>query len=340
MEPLVSILIPAFNSERWISDTIKSALAQTWPRKEIIIVDDGSRDQTLQVARRFSSDIVRVVTQANQGAAAARNLAFELCQGDRIQWLDADDLLAPDKIEQQMRAISRCTSPCTLLSSAWSHFVYRTSKAQTYPSSLWCDLSPIEWLLRKLEWNLFMQPATWLVSRELTQAAGPWDARLSLDDDGEYFCRVVRASDGIQFIRDAHVFYRRSGFGSLSHVGFSNRKLESQFLALQLQIACVRSLEDSHRVRTACLKFLEPYLIFFYPERPDLMESAQQLAAYLGGELPLPHLPRKYAMVQKLFGWSAAKRVQTTYNGWKAALIGSWDKAMFHLERVTSSQHA
>src|SRR5438876_7489334 len=102
MEPLVSILIPAYNAERWIAETIQSALAQTWSKKEIIIVDDGSRDQTLAVAQQFTSRNVLVVTQENQGAAAARNRALEPCQGEYIQWLDADDLLAPDKIARQM----------------------------------------------------------------------------------------------------------------------------------------------------------------------------------------------------------------------------------------------
>src|SRR6478736_5222717 len=102
MTPLVSILIPAYNAERWISDTIQSALKQTWPRKEIIVVDDGSRDQTLRVARHFASKNVSVVTQENQSASAARNRALELCQGDYIQWLDADDLLSPDKVAKQV----------------------------------------------------------------------------------------------------------------------------------------------------------------------------------------------------------------------------------------------
>ncbi|PYK71260.1 MAG: hypothetical protein DME42_11085 [Verrucomicrobia bacterium] len=81
MTPLVSILIPAYNAERWIGDTIQSALAQTWPRAEVIIVDDGSRDRTFQTARQFASKTVSVVTQENQGASAARNRAFELSQG-------------------------------------------------------------------------------------------------------------------------------------------------------------------------------------------------------------------------------------------------------------------
>src|SRR5689334_11048168 len=105
MRALVSILIPAYNAERWLAETLESALSQSWDRKEIIVVDDGSKDATLLVARSFEKRGVRVVTQANQGAAIARNRAFELSQGEYIQWLDADDLLAPDKIERQMHVL-------------------------------------------------------------------------------------------------------------------------------------------------------------------------------------------------------------------------------------------
>jgi glycosyltransferase involved in cell wall biosynthesis len=63
MKPLVSILIPAFNAEQWIADTLQSAVAQTWDRTEIIVVDDGSSDGTLSAARKFESDCVRVVTK-------------------------------------------------------------------------------------------------------------------------------------------------------------------------------------------------------------------------------------------------------------------------------------
>src|SRR4051812_39485005 len=102
--PLVSILIPAYNAERWIGDSIASAVGQTWKRTEIIVVDDGSSDGTAALARRFEADGVRVITQKNQGAAAARNTAYGMCRGDYIQWLDADDLLDADKIERQLNA--------------------------------------------------------------------------------------------------------------------------------------------------------------------------------------------------------------------------------------------
>ncbi len=235
MRPIVSILIPAYNVERWLADAIRSALGQTWPHKEIIVVDDGSRDRTLSVARQFASRGVSVVTQTNQGAAADRNRALSLSQGDYIQWLDADDVLATDKIAKQMEAAQEHQSKRVLFSSAWGAFMYRVSRAQFCPTPLWCDLSPVEWLLRKMGQNLHMQTATWLVSRELTEAAGPWDTRLSLDDDGEYFSRVVLASDAIRFAPDAKVFYRQPGFDRLSSIDRSDKKLESQFLSMRLR---------------------------------------------------------------------------------------------------------
>jgi glycosyltransferase involved in cell wall biosynthesis len=334
MQPLVSILIPAFNAEPFVAATIRSALAQTWPRKEIIVVDDGSSDQTLAIAQQFVSPALAVVSQPHLGAAAARNKALSLCVGDYIQWLDADDLLAPDKIAKQLEAVGGSDDRRTLLSSAWGHFRYRPHKAKLVPTALWSDLSPADWLVRKLGQNLYMQNATWLVSRELTEAAGPWDIRLSVDDDGEYFCRVILASDGIRFLLDARAFYRRSP-GSLSYIGDSSRKMESQFLSMQMHIGYLRSIEDSDRARAACLNYLQRALLYVYPERQDLMHQAQQLAASLGGQLATPQLSWKYAWIQKLFGWTAAKRAQLCYNRYKSALTRFWDRSLARLENRT-----
>lgn len=333
MTPLVSILIPAYNAEPWIAETIQSALGQTWPNKEIIVVDDGSTDQTLSIAQKFASKTVSVVTQENQGASAARNNAFELCQGDYIQWLDADDLLSSDKITRQMEAAEKCQSKRTLISSGWGYFRYRPAKARFVPTPLWCDLTPLEWLLRKWEGNLHMQTATWLVSRELAEAAGSFDTRLLGDDDGEYFFRVVKSSDGIRFVSAAKVFYRASGSSRLSYIGLSDKKMAAQFLGMKMQVGYMRSMEESERVRAACLNYLQTWFIHFYPEQVALVRQLEQLAATVGGRLEAPRLSWKYIWIQKALGWNVAKRAGLYYNQCKSSVLLSLDEALFRLER-------
>lgn len=332
LAPLVSILIPAYNAEAWIVDTIRSAMAQTWPRTEIIVVDDGSTDQTLALAREFESHGVRVVEQENRGASAARNHAFSLSSGDYIQWLDADDLLVPDKIARQMEIVRRGVAKRELFSSPWGRFMYRPRRAHFQPSPLWCDLTPVEWLLRKMQHNVFMQTSTWLVSRELTEAAGPWDTRLLGDDDGEYFCRVLLASKGVRFVPDAKVYYRAFRFNSLSYVGRFPNRIEAHWLSMQLHIKYLRSLEDSERVRRACLAFLRDSMIYFYPESTHIVEQAQRIAAELGQELELPELHWKYSWIAALVGWKLAKPVQQTLRKLRWSLERHMDKAMFSIE--------
>ena len=339
MKALVSILIPAYNAEEWIADTISSALDQTWPRKEIIVVDDGSRDGTLSAARALESPSVRVVSQENQGAAVARNHAYSICQGDYIQWLDADDLLSPDKIAKQLEVAVDCQDPRKLLSSAWGFFSYRANRAKFLSTSLWTDLSPVEWLLRKLGENSHMQTATWLVSRELTEAAGVWDTRLAVDDDGEYFCRVILASNGIRFLPESKVFYRVTPASRLSYIGQSDKKKDAMLLSMRLHVQYLLSLEDSDRTREACLTYLHTWLISFYPERPDIVENLQELAQSLGGRLEIPRLRWRYAWIAPLCGWRVAKRAQFALPQLKASALRRWEGAMHRLEARGGARH-
>lgn len=326
MKPLVSILIPAYNAEEFIADTIQSAIAQTWPRKEIIVVDDGSTDRTAEIARKFTSKDVAFVSKGNEGAAATRNHAFALSQGDYIQWLDADDLLSPDKIEQQLGALREDDSKRTLLSSSWGLFRYRTEGTRFIPTSLWQDLTPVEWLLRKMGDDQHMQTATWLTSRELAEAAGSWDTRLLSDDDAEYFCRVLLSSKGSHFVPEARVYYRTTSSSRLSHVGTSNKKKDALLLSMKLHIQYLRSLEESDRVRNACLVYMQNLYVNFYPDRPDLMAELQALAAELGGRLEEPKLRWKYAWMKPIVGFRAAKQTQMALPQLKGSLLGKWEK--------------
>lgn len=103
--PTVSVIIPVYNGERHLAEAIQSVLAQTLPPDEVIVVDDGSTDDSAAVARAFGP-VVRVLCQANLGPAAARNLGLAHASGDLLAFLDADDLWLPDKLAYQCAVLS------------------------------------------------------------------------------------------------------------------------------------------------------------------------------------------------------------------------------------------
>jgi glycosyltransferase involved in cell wall biosynthesis len=105
-EPLVSVVIPAFDAERHLAETLDSALAQTWRRCEVIVVDDGSTDGTTRVARS-RGDRVRLLRQANAGGGAARNRGIREARGDFVALLDHDDLWHPETLERQVAVALR-----------------------------------------------------------------------------------------------------------------------------------------------------------------------------------------------------------------------------------------
>jgi glycosyltransferase involved in cell wall biosynthesis len=332
MSELVSILIPAYNAEKWIGDTIRSAINQTWPQKEIIIVNDGSRDDTFQIAKRFESKSVKVVHQENQGACAARNNALAHAQGNYIQWLDADDLLAPDKIARQLKAAPNGQNSRILLTAAFGTFFFRHQKAKFQPNALWQDLEPVEWIFTKLNDNVWFNPTSWLVSRKLTELAGTWDQRLakSGDDDGEYICRIVTKSEKVNFIPEAKCYYR---IGNLSSLNWSNsdEAKESLFLSLILCVNHLRSLEDSERTRTACINYLQRWLHYFYPEKQELFKKLNEIAVELGGSLKPPELKWKYFLSRQLFGYQVARNFSMAARKTKLRAIRNWDRFMYAL---------
>lgn len=326
MKQLVSILIPAFNAQNWIRGCIESALAQTWPWKEIIVVDDGSRDSTLKIAESYASPDLYVTTQDNCGASAARNRALSLAQGDYIQWLDADDLLAPDKIFRQLEGAEPGISSRILLSGAWGRFHERPENSKFVPNMLWENLDPKEWLYRKIDGNLWMAIESWLVSRRLTEMAGPWNESLSLDDDGEYFCRVLFNSSRIHFIPGSRCFCRRDNFGLSHNLNLNNQKLDSMEFSLFSSIRTIRTMEESQRTRDACLKLLNRLAIYYYPERLDIYRKMQSMAAELGGQINPPRLRPKYQLIQKIFGWRIGKKAQHTFPALRSIARKNWER--------------
>src|SRR5215510_572617 len=126
MNPLVSILIPCYNARPWIAQCIQSAIDQTYPHKEIVVVDDGSTDDSLNVIRDFG-DRVCFETGPNRGGNVARNRLVELSVGDWLSFLDADDYLLTEKVERQM-ALVTCNTNIDVVYSPLIELIERTGE--------------------------------------------------------------------------------------------------------------------------------------------------------------------------------------------------------------------
>jgi len=309
MTPKVSIVIPCYNAGPWIALTIESALAQTWPNREIIVVDDGSRDDSLAIARRYEARDVRVISQANRGASAARNVGLGAAGGDFIQFLDADDLLAPDKIARQVAILTQEGNRDCVVSGAWQRFIRDPSEAWAAPDALWRELAPADWQVLALADNLMIHPGAWLTPRALAAAAGGWDESLSLNDDGEYFARVRFKSRRVLFCDGAISYYRSNLPNSLSQPS-SRAALQSSFRSHELIHALLLRHEDSARARRACADAWMHYAHAAHGLAPDLADAAERHARALGGSRVRPGGGLAFQLVDRCFGWRAAVRLR------------------------------
>jgi glycosyltransferase involved in cell wall biosynthesis len=308
MKPLVSILIPCFNAEKWLGETIKSALSQTWQNIEIILVDDGSTDDSLSIAKAFESHNVKVISQKNQGGSAARNQALKISQGDFIQYLDADDLLAPEKIELQMQCLEQEQIEY-LAAGEWARFYNTPSEARFISQPPWVDMKPLDWLVCTWGGNWMMHPAAWLIPREISNRAGYWNESLSLDDDGEYFCRVVLASQGIKFCNGAKTYYRSGLTGTVSSLT-SDQAWRSALDSINFCTASILNKEQSFRTRQACASRYQRFIYSAYPNVSNLIQEAEHHINELGGSTIQPEGGWLFQTAAKLLGWKNARLLQ------------------------------
>ncbi len=308
MTPLVSILIPAHNAGAWIAETIDSCLAQTWPRIEVVVVDDGSTDSTLNIARSYESKGVRVFSQENMGASSARNRAWDESRGEWLQFLDADDLLEREKVAAQM-ALAEALGGDFAYCSRWTRFSGSIAGADHTPQPLCTDSDPLDWLIIKLRDDAMMHPAAWLLSRSLAEAAGRWDGALTLDDDGEFFSRVVIASRGVRFCSRALSYYRSNTPGSLSSRRTRAAWL-SAFRSLTLTSERLQSLRPGQAARSAAANAFQRLAYAAYPDEPRLARRCEERAVALGGTDVRPGGGRIFRAVAAVAGWRVARRLQ------------------------------
>lgn len=309
MSDLVSVLIPCFNAAPWLRACLDSVAAQTWPTVEIILVDDGSTDASAEIATRFFQEkpLGRLIRQKNAGAAAARQRALSEANGQFIQYLDADDVLHAEKISRQLERLLR--SPSHVASGPWVRFTDKPDTTPASPELNWKDLGPAEFLQVTFESGSMMHPAAWLVPTPIAQKAGPWNTSLSLDDDGEYFARVVVNSSGILFCDQATTYYRSNLSGSLSG-RHDRRAWQSAYEVCRLSTKLLLRADNSRRSQAACARYWMNLAFAAYPTGGDIVDRALKNAQHLDPTVRMTARGKRFELVSRWFGWKVAKHLQ------------------------------
>ena len=306
--PTVSVLIPCHNADKFVGETLELVFRQTWPSIQVVVVDDGSTDHSADVVRSFARTNLTLIKQENRGQTAALNVCLLHASGDFVQYLDADDLLDSEKIERQVtRLIDR---PNCIASGEWGRFYNSIDEAKFEPEPVCHDLDPVDWLvLSRADGLGMMFPALWLVPMPIIRTVGQWREELTLNNDAEYFTRVVLACQQVLFCPGARCYYR-SGIGSSLSGRKSPRAWASQFRVIELCERNVRAREDSERVRRGFALSWQHLAHACYPYEPALAARALARARTLHAVTIRPDGGPIFHLISRLIGWRAARRLQ------------------------------
>lgn len=321
MSPLVSIIIPAYNAETFIGSTINSAINQTYTNIELIIVDDGSTDGTLALLKSLNDDRIKIITQKNRGASFAKQAGLNIAKGDFVQYLDADDLLSLDKIEEQLKLLKDFPNHVAICATV--HFENGTDP-YTAPIILeWFSAEssdPQDFLIKLYgakyigpTYGGMIQPNAFLTPISIIKKAGSWNASISPcpDEDGEYFCRIILASEGVIYANKPINYYRKfankkSLSGNRSYQASKNLLTSTQLIASHL---LATTTDENAKIGLSRLFWENAFT--FYPVFKDLSALATKEALKLCPKLK--HNPYANGLpfyLSKALGWKTVKYLQ------------------------------
>lgn len=212
--PTVSILIPCYNTDRWIAQAIESALSQTYPHTEVIVVDDGSTDNSLEVIKQYS-DKIRWETGPNRGGNATRNRLLQLSTGEWIQYLDADDYLLPDKVANQIQFLTQNPDTEVIYSPHITEELGENGTFHTPPAITDRPLPHDLWLLA-IQWQL-PQTGGLLLRRQALIDINGWRTDLKHCQDYDLYVRLLKANKCFAYFNQAGAVYRWWCSGTVTH---------------------------------------------------------------------------------------------------------------------------
>lgn len=231
----MSILMPAYNAEKFIGETLDCLISQAYRNIEIIVVNDGSTDNTCSIVEDYAyrDSRIKVFHQQNLNAARARNRAFAESHGEYVMYMDADDLISKYKIQNQID-IAIENDDFALVNSQWVEF-HRLSeidekKAMNRNIVINKDYdNPINLLFDMAETGGYFQTSCWLIPRKLHESIGLWNPDITINDDGVFFAKALTLSSKVFFCKDVFVYYRRGHESYSTRDIYSEKKLDALY---------------------------------------------------------------------------------------------------------------
>ena len=308
-QPLITIITPFYNSQLHLERTIKSALCQTYTNFEYILVDDGSRDKSLQIANSFRNPRIKIIQQENKGQCAATNVALREAQGEYIQFLDSDDIMSPEKTENQFNSIVKHEGTA-LGVSKWAYFNRDIEDAVFSDEPVFKSTDPIDWLCTLLSNDTMMHTNSYLIPRSILDKGETYfNESLTLNVDLEFFTRMALVSDYIDYCETALSYYRKGVKGSKTYSP-SIPKQQSALKARTLAIQNLLSKENSERTREAS-RMAITILTFSYPK---LLEDSKVALEKLNLSNFSSFKGKYFGILTDIFGFEHAIRLRGIYS--------------------------
>nr|WP_067057311.1 glycosyltransferase family A protein [Mucilaginibacter sp. L294] len=307
-DPLVSICMPAYNAELFIGEAVNSIINQSYKNWELIVVNDGSTDDTANQLDQIKDPRIKVYHQSNKGQCAAANAAYTFSNGRLIKFMDADDLLSSNFLENQVKTINNQDN--VIASAPWGRFYnndLQSFKIQNIPTKT-CE--PIEWLAAEMtNKQPMLQCAMFLIPRKILNVSGLWNEDLSLINDFEFFIRVLLHTNEIRYTPGAVLYYRSGIHNSLS--GLKSRKgAQSAFNSTLLGTNHLIEFENSERIKKIAANSFQYFIYDFYPDHLDLIKKSEDKIKEYGGS-DVPFIAGGLTKCMSTFiGWKATKKIK------------------------------
>ena len=266
----VSVIIPTYNSSRTICETLQSVFSQTYSDFEILLINDGSTDNLMEVLKCFQDSRLQILNYENGGLSVARNRGIDCASGEYLIFLDADDLWSPDKLESHVNALDNAqkTNPKASVVYSWSYFLDNETNISyiNYPSH--CEGSVLPEIL---ETNFVTSGSNPMITRQAIESVGYFNSDFQGASDWEYWIRLAQQWDYI-LIPERQVFYRQSPTSMSSNV----LKMEQD--QLRVVDAIFPSLPSNlQSIKSVALSNIYFYSAKLYSRQPPSLESGAQL---------------------------------------------------------------